>query len=74
MGPAGKVVKMFAIGAGSGFLAGVFGVGGGILTVPSISLATDLGHKEVRRGQGAPHRDGASGGGRWFLALLLLRQ
>ncbi|CAM9222789.1 unnamed protein product, partial [Pylaiella littoralis] len=43
----GKVVKMFAIGAGSGFLAGVFGVGGGILTVPAISLATDLGHKEV---------------------------
>ena len=40
---------MFAIGAGSGFLAGIFGVGGGILTVPSISLATDLGHKEVRR-------------------------
>eukprot|EP00903_Cladosiphon_okamuranus_P015302 g14136.t1 len=43
----GKAAKMFAIGAGSGFLAGVFGVGGGILTVPSISLATDLGHKEV---------------------------
>lgn len=43
-----KVGKMFAIGAGSGFLAGVFGVGGGILTVPSVSLATDLGHKEVR--------------------------
>ncbi|CAM9461150.1 unnamed protein product [Scytosiphon promiscuus] len=42
-----NVAKMFAIGAGSGFLAGVFGVGGGILTVPSISLATDLSHKEV---------------------------
>lgn len=43
----GKVVKMFAIGLGSGFLAGVFGVGGGVITVPALSLATDLGHKEV---------------------------
>lgn len=43
----GKVVKMFAIGLGSGFLAGVFGVGGGVVTVPALSLATDLGHKEV---------------------------
>lgn len=44
----GKVVRMFAIGLGSGFLAGVFGVGGGVVTVPALSLATDLGHKEVR--------------------------
>ena len=43
-----KVVKMFAIGLGSGFLAGVFGVGGGVVTVPALSLATDLGHKQVR--------------------------
>lgn len=43
----GKVVRMFAIGLGSGFLAGVFGVGGGVVTVPALSLATDLGHKEV---------------------------
>ena len=42
-----KVVRMFAIGLGSGFLAGVFGVGGGVVTVPALSLATDLGHKEV---------------------------
>lgn len=42
-----KLPRMFAIGIGSGFLAGVFGVGGGVVTVPAISLATDLGHKEV---------------------------
>ena len=42
-----KLPKMFTIGLGSGFLAGVFGVGGGVVTVPAISLATDLGHKEV---------------------------
>ncbi|CAN0270287.1 unnamed protein product [Ectocarpus fasciculatus] len=44
-----RVTTMLAIGAGSGFLAGVFGVGGGVLTVPSVSLATDLGHKKVNR-------------------------
>ncbi|CAM9661364.1 unnamed protein product [Ectocarpus sp. 12 AP-2014] len=44
-----RVTTMLAIGAGSGFLAGVFGVGGGVLTVPSVSLATDLGHKKVKR-------------------------
>lgn len=42
-----KLPRMFAIGIGSGFLAGVFGVGGGVVTVPAISLATDMGHKEV---------------------------
>ncbi|CAN0289064.1 unnamed protein product [Ectocarpus sp. 12 AP-2014] len=42
-----RVTTMLAIGAGSGFLAGIFGVGGGVLTVPSVSLATDLGHKKV---------------------------
>lgn len=41
------VLKMSAIGLGSGFLAGVFGVGGGVVTVPAISLTTDLSHKEV---------------------------
>lgn len=45
-----KVLKMFAIGLGSGFLAGVFGVGGGVVTVPAISLATDLSHKEASLG------------------------
>ena len=43
-----KMARMFAIGLGSGFLAGVFGVGGGVVTVPALSLATDLSHKEVR--------------------------
>lgn len=43
-----RVTTMLAIGAGSGFLAGAFGVGGGVLTVPSVSLATDLGHKKVK--------------------------
>lgn len=43
-----KVLRMSAIGLGSGFLAGVFGVGGGVVTVPALSLATDLSHKEVR--------------------------
>lgn len=58
-----KVVKMFAIGAGSGFLAGVFGVGGGILTVPSISLATDLNHKEVCIWEVGRQFDGGGSGG-----------
>lgn len=40
-------LRMCGIGLGSGFLAGVFGVGGGVVTVPAISLATDLSHKEV---------------------------
>lgn len=47
--PAGveRIVKIGGIGLGSGFLAGVFGVGGGVVTVPAMSLATDLDHKKV---------------------------
>ncbi|CAM9218806.1 unnamed protein product [Discosporangium mesarthrocarpum] len=41
------VGKMSCIGLGSGLLAGMFGIGGGVLTVPAISYSTDLGHKEV---------------------------
>jgi len=37
-----KAGKMFAVGSIAGFLSGMFGVGGGALTVPAIALSTDL--------------------------------
>ena len=33
------------VGAAAGFLAGLFGVGGGAVVVPLLALATDLDHK-----------------------------
>ena len=33
-----KVVKLATVGLGTGFLAGLFGVGGGALTVPAVSM------------------------------------
>ncbi|CAM9462111.1 unnamed protein product, partial [Choristocarpus tenellus] len=42
------ITRMGTIGLGSGLLAGMFGIGGGVVTVPAITFATDLGHKEVR--------------------------
>jgi len=35
------------IGLGSGFLAGLFGVGGGAVVVPALTLATDLTHHQA---------------------------
>ena len=35
------------IGIGSGFLAGLFGVGGGTIVVPALTLLTDLTHHEA---------------------------
>ena len=35
------------IGLGSGFLAGLFGVGGGAIVVPALTLATDLSHYQA---------------------------
>jgi uncharacterized membrane protein YfcA len=35
------------IGLGSGFLAGLFGVGGGAVVVPALTLATDMNHYEA---------------------------
>ncbi|KAG5192654.1 sulfite exporter TauE/SafE-domain-containing protein, partial [Tribonema minus] len=45
--PSSDPLRMAAIGACSGFLAGIFGVGGGAVTVPAISLCTDFTHKEA---------------------------
>lgn len=36
-----------AIGLCSGFLAGVFGVGGGVIVVPALALATDMNHYQA---------------------------
>ena len=35
------------IGVGSGYLAGLFGVGGGTIVVPALAVATDLTHHEA---------------------------
>jgi len=35
------------IGVCSGFLAGVFGVGGGVIVVPALALATDMNHYQA---------------------------
>ena len=35
------------IGIGSGFLAGLFGVGGGAIVVPALTLATDMTHYQA---------------------------
>ena len=35
------------IGLGSGFLAGLFGVGGGAIVVPALTLATDMSHYQA---------------------------
>ena len=39
-----KIVTMGMIGLGSGFMAGLFGVGGGAVVVPSLTLWTDMDH------------------------------
>ena len=37
-----RFAKMFVVGSLAGFLSGMFGVGGGALTVPAIALSTSL--------------------------------
>lgn len=41
---AAKIATMGMIGLGSGFMAGLFGVGGGAVVVPSLTLLTDMDH------------------------------
>ena len=41
------VVPLMLVGAGAGLIAGLFGVGGGILFVPALVLFTDLGQLEA---------------------------
>ena len=43
--PVREVVPLLGVGAAAGFLAGLFGVGGGAVVVPLLTLATDLDHK-----------------------------
>ena len=43
--PVREVVPLLGVGAAAGFLAGLFGVGGGAVVVPLLALATDLDHK-----------------------------
>ena len=42
-----KVVPAGMIGIGSGFLAGLFGVGGGAVVVPALTVATDMTHYQA---------------------------
>ena len=40
----GDLISLGSIGVVTGFLSGLFGVGGGAVTVPALSLATDMSH------------------------------
>eukprot|EP00546_Thalassionema_frauenfeldii_P020571 CAMPEP_0178904222 /NCGR_PEP_ID=MMETSP0786-20121207/5579_1 /TAXON_ID=186022 /ORGANISM="Thalassionema frauenfeldii, Strain CCMP 1798" /LENGTH=222 /DNA_ID=CAMNT_0020575653 /DNA_START=244 /DNA_END=912 /DNA_ORIENTATION=+ len=42
-----RIMSSAGIGLGSGFLAGLFGVGGGAVVVPALTLATDLNHYQA---------------------------
>jgi len=42
-----KVLPIACIGLGSGFLAGMFGVGGGAVVVPALTIATDMNHYQA---------------------------
>mmetsp|Transcript_580 Transcript_580/g.896 ORF Transcript_580/g.896 Transcript_580/m.896 type:complete len:288 (-) Transcript_580:104-967(-) len=42
-----RIAPSAVIGLGSGFLAGLFGVGGGAVVVPALTLATDMNHYEA---------------------------
>jgi uncharacterized membrane protein YfcA len=42
-----RILAPCSIGLCSGFLAGVFGVGGGVIVVPALVVAMDLSHKEA---------------------------
>lgn len=43
--PVREIVPLLGVGVAAGFLAGLFGVGGGAVVVPLLALATDLDHK-----------------------------
>lgn len=43
----GKLIVPSIIGLGSGFLAGLFGVGGGVIVVPALTVATDMNHYQA---------------------------
>lgn len=47
MGWARRLVPAGCIGLGSGFLAGLFGVGGGAIVVPALTLTTDMTHYQA---------------------------
>mmetsp|Transcript_24059 Transcript_24059/g.37102 ORF Transcript_24059/g.37102 Transcript_24059/m.37102 type:complete len:322 (+) Transcript_24059:465-1430(+) len=42
-----KLIPAGIIGIGSGFLAGLFGVGGGTVVVPALTVSTDLSHYQA---------------------------
>jgi len=42
-----RVIPAAFIGLGSGFLAGLFGVGGGAVVVPALTIATDMTHYQA---------------------------
>jgi uncharacterized membrane protein YfcA len=42
-----RILPPAAIGLASGFLAGLFGVGGGTIVVPALTVATDITHYEA---------------------------
>lgn len=42
-----KIVIPGMVGLGSGFISGTFGVGGGAVTVPALTIATDLTHYQA---------------------------
>lgn len=42
-----KLIPAGIIGIGSGFLAGLFGVGGGTVVVPALTVTTDLSHYQA---------------------------
>lgn len=42
-----RLVVPGVAGLGAGFAAGLFGVGGGLVTVPALTVATDMSHKEA---------------------------
>jgi len=42
-----RLMAPAVIGLGSGFLAGLFGVGGGVIVVPALTLATDCTHYQA---------------------------
>lgn len=46
-GPWQRYIKASAIGCFSGFLAGMFGVGGGAVVVPALSLFMDMNHYQA---------------------------
>lgn len=45
--PLNLLVRPVAVGVASGFTAGLFGVGGGAITVPALCLLTDLPYKTI---------------------------